>query len=36
MRWWSIGKLEIGVSRDRILVALVGRRVSRVLLDRRR
>ena len=33
MRWFSLGKLEIGVSRRRLFVARVGRRISRILLD---
>lgn len=33
MRWFSLGKIEIAVSRERVMIAMVGGRISRVLLD---
>lgn len=33
MRWFSWGKIEIGVSRGRLFVGVTGRRISRRLID---
>lgn len=33
MRWFSLGKIEVGVSWSHLVVAWVGRRFTRILLD---
>lgn len=33
MRWFSLGAVEVGVSPGRLVVALVGARISKMLVD---
>lgn len=33
MRWWTLGAVEVGFSRTRLVVGLVGEKITRLLVD---